>query len=517
MSTIPLPHDDSPRRRSPVPGIPSRASASRAATAAAPAHGATYFRELLLAAHVLTSIAVLLATYLQMPPSVSDWRHLQAQLLYAVITGLMITRLRTLTHLLYPSGVFMVYTYLAYFVKSAMLFDQDLYFRNWITLNSPLAHATLEDWASAIWLAAWGIVFFAAGYWAVGRFTRPSPEVPATRRQDTGGAVLWLLAAGAFMVLLRVFVTRTLGMGASYQASEKLFLIPGLAGFLSLFSLWGGRIVLTAAMAMSITARSKAGVAIAFLESLAMGALSTISTGSKSELMLLFVVIAVCVFLLRRSMNRTTFLGASLATAVVVIAVVFVYPAFHYYRYVRNDVDIISYLQQSKSEMGLTRGARDVLRRLNGCGLLTLVVSYYEIGGQRPELCLNYQPFIVRDLFGVPDRAVMGIGLGPFAGMLLLGGWTLFPLLAVGAGAVMRTIEAFIHRALPGIELRVTLLANITVWLLVFMMFSGHFIFDAKTMLGMLCGTAFCALVIEFGNAVHAGQRGLATQPRRFA
>lgn len=456
-------------------------------------------RDALLIAHLSISALAVLLTYRAIQAQSWSGTYLLGQLLYAGVCVVLILRLRSLDQLLRPSGFFVAYTYLAYFVKSVVyLFDPELYLRNWITLNSPLAHATLRDWSLAMAAAAGGLVLFCLGYWLSGS-ARAARQRPPSRPSSCPLAVL--LGCGALLVLLRVFVTWQLGVGASYDAARYVLLVPGLSGFLSLLSVWGGRMVIGAALAVAIARRSSFGVAAAAIEMLALGLLGTIATGSKSELLLAVVVVLAVSAAMRTLMPRRFWLGAA-AAGVVLAGVVFVYPAFHEYRYVRRETDVGTYLRRHRFEMGLAAGGKDVLRRLNGLEYLAMVVVYYEFNGARPPVQLNYQPFIRTRLFGVPEQIVTGLGVGPFGGLLLVGGWRLLPALCLLLGVLLRLLDNAVERTMVSRELRAAVMAVCSIAALNHLMFSGHFASLAKDLVAIVCSAACLATADRlFGNS----------------
>lgn len=444
-------------------------------------------KEILLLLHSLVLLGTFVMSYRLVQDEATRWLFLGGQLVFGMMIYYLIVTLRDLSHLFYPSGVMVLFAYAAYFLKALVyLVDDEMFFRNWITLRSPLAHATFRDWSVAVLTAACGLALLGAGYWVVARTRAPKRAFPPIRRASgPGNPLRQLLLAGAAMVLLRVFVTWVLGVGASFESSAKVFGFAGLAGFLQLFSLWGGRLVIATAFAVAATTRSAAGVMLALAEALALGALATIATGSKSEVLIPLVILALTAFMIRASVPQHLFQMSMAVVCGTLLVVVFMYPAFHDYRYVRQETSISAYLSDHLSEMGLVAGSKDILQRLSGLEYLTMVITYYELNGPPPEPQLNYQPFILGQVFGIPPSVTIGLGLGCFGGMLLVGGWSGFAPLALMLGAALRLLEDGIDRGIACHELRAACAATLAIWFIFQLMFSGQFPFAAKELVAL--------------------------------
>lgn len=462
-----------------------------------------FLKTLMFYAHSVVSLGIVLTSWRLVQGQPHSTLMLAGQLAFVGIFFYAIATLKDMSHLAYPSGLLFVFFYLAYFVKSFVyLIDPELFFRTWVTQRSPMAYATFGDWASAVTLAALATGLFGFGYMLVGALGVGRRTFPLLDARHEHGFVMWvMLALGAAYLLLRVFVTQYLKMGA-FNSESRLLLIPGLSGFLQMTSLWGGRMVFAAAFAFAAARKSFWGIAVVAAQVTAYGCVGTAATGSKSEIMLPFIVLALVAILLRKSMPQRLLIGSLTLTTVMVLATVVIYPAMHQYRYVRNEVDLVSYLSQHSDEIGLGAGGKDVLRRLNGLEILTMVVTYQELGGLAPEPKSNYQ-IDIRALYGLPPGIHMSVGAGVFGGLLFIGGAASLLMFGSGLlGAGVHAIEGGVDLCARSHQLRAAMLGTLAIWIINSLNFSGNFEFVAKEAVAIVCTGVLLLVMVQSSEAM---------------
>jgi hypothetical protein len=458
---------------------------SRCAQQESHSHRSIVTQSWLVAIHLLSSTALLYCATCELWGNDSAAPFIGGLVLYGAVILMLLLSITDLSVLSCPAGVFFGFSYFAYYIKSVVyLYGGEMFFKNWITIQSPLGNATQAEWGTASLAFGAGTILIATGYWLSTHCMRQGRAVvipvQCSAERNAKRKVHLLLWTGLALTFLRVIVTAFLGYGASFGGSETNLGVPGLGGFLQFFTMWGGRTAIAGAFAYALTARMPWAMACAAIEALCLGGLATISTGSKSELLLPLVILALTAFFLRRAVSSRVLTLWAAMIGISLLTVMYAYPAFHNYRYVRNEVGILDYLVNSSSEMGFYAGGEDILRRLNGLEYLTLVVTHFKQGGGAAPLAFDYQPFILEELFGISASIQLGLGIGCFGGLLMIGGWSLYPVLCVITGMLIKLIEALVVRCMDTPELQAAGLSVIAIWVTFVLMFAGDIAFSLK-------------------------------------
>lgn len=356
--------------------------------------------------------------------------------LYSLFMFIAISRLRTASDWISPVGLILGFGYVSFYVKICIYAQNEaFFFPYWMEEGAPFAEAKGE-WlrAFALFLCAQVLFFtgfcFSSGARGARRGVSRRPVSDKAPRRGRYNTCVKLLALGAVAIALRIVVTAVLGLG--HSAGEKphqIGEIPLLAGALQLGSLWGARVVLAAALAFALTSRKRLPVLLAVAETLAFGIASALTTGHRSELLIPVAIMAAIVLLLRKAASPGTVKGFAAVGILAVAAIMVVYPITHEYRYVMSDVNVAEYVaeQDISAEAGFSEGGLQVLRRLHGIEGLVNVLSHENQGGEMPPLSLlfetkTYDWFFTHDLMGVPDHAQIGLGVGLWGGLYLIGG-----------------------------------------------------------------------------------------------
>lgn len=459
-------------------------------------------RGTLLCGHAaLTALAVVMLVF--WPPDGSRNELFLALILaYSGLIAALIVRIDGPFRVSSLFGIAMSFTYVAYFVKVVIyLISPEFFFPDFISSGSPLGQATSHEWCTALGLFFMGTVgmvlgAYLAGNWGLGRGHAVAAEWSPMQSQRQRRIVTQFLLMGAAMVVFRWFATAILGLGASYSESEMILGFAGVAGTIQLFTLWGGRLIVATACGAALATGRWSVLGMAFLELLLFGGLSTIYTGSKSEVLLPLVIVAIVTVRLRSEINRKVYRVLMLGAAAGLLVVVSVYPAFHEYRYLRFDMTIDSYLAEYREQMRIEQGLQQVTRRLTGMEGLVMVTTYLAHGYPAPPLGLNYGDFFTYEVWGIPSQMGIGLEMGFLGGILAIGGP--FGLLAASVflGFAFRIMDHMLERFSSNSAARQALHATLAVWLLVFLLFSGNLLANVKELFSIGLGALVVRIVI---------------------
>jgi hypothetical protein len=187
--------------------------------------------------------------------------------------------------------------------------------------------------------------------------------------------------------------------------------------------------------------------------------------------------------------------------AVVVVAVLVIYPAFREYRYLRQHVGAVAHLRENRSQMDVMDGAAQITERAVGMEGLALAVAYRNQDGQPPPLGLQYQTFITYHVYGAPGNVAIGLEIGLFGGALLIAGpWALVAA-SLAVGMACRWTESLLAGSVARPELRGSYQAAAAIWLLHFLMFSGNLVMLAKEVLCMVLAAFVVRYAIRWSAA----------------
>ncbi len=430
----------------------------------------------------LTVLAVLLLAFWP-PEGSANELFLGLILLYSAVIAVLLQRLHGLSQLFSVYGIATSFTYVAYFVKVVIyLVNPDFFFPDFISSGSPLGQATANEWCAAFGFFLLGTMGMTLGAYLGRNWRLPVGDVAVDAKGSSrqGQKLIPLLALGMAAVVARWFATAILGLGALYSENDVVLGFAGVAGAIQLSTLWGGRLIVATACGAALVAGRWTAVCIALTELLLFGCLSTLYTGSKSEILIPILIVGIVTVHLRPKIDRQMYRFLMLAAVAGLLLIVVIYPAFHTYRYIRQEVTIQSYFAEYGAQMEVGQGLQQVTRRLTGMEGLVIATTYRALGYPSPSPSLKYGDFFTYDMWGIPTNMGIGLEIGFYGGTLTIGGPLCLLAASIIFGFMCSLIDHLAERFSARVEAREALHGTLAVWMLAFLLFSGDLLAGVK-------------------------------------
>ncbi|MCL4190257.1 MAG: hypothetical protein KJZ87_00825 [Thermoguttaceae bacterium] len=430
----------------------------------------------------LTVLAALMLAFWP-PEGSANELFLGLILLYSAVIAVLLQRIQGLSQLFSVFGIATSFTYVAYFVKVVIyLVNPDFFFPDFISSGSPLGQATANEWCAAFGFFLLGTMGMTLGAYLGRNWRLPASGV----KDDAQGSLrqrrmlIPFLALGMATVVARWFATAILGLGALYSENDVVLGFAGVAGAIQLSTLWGGRLILATACGAALVAGRWTAICIALTELLLFGCLSTLYTGSKSEILIPLLIVGIVTVHLRPRIDRQMYRFLMLAAAAGLLLIVAIYPAFHTYRYIRQEVTIQSYFSEYGAQMEVGQGLQQVTRRLTGMEGLVIATTYRALGYPSPSPSLKYGDFFTYDMWGIPTNMGIGLEIGFYGGTLAIGGPLCLLAASIVFGFACSLIGRLAERFSARVEAREALHGTLAVWMLAFLLFSGDLLAGVK-------------------------------------
>jgi hypothetical protein len=474
-----------------------------------------HVRHLLLLLHLIVTTWLVILIFVDNNGFDTSFMVLPAVFVYCVTLALQILKLKKIQDFLTPLGIVSSFFYLVFYIKFLILHcNKSFYFPSWIYIDSPLYFAS-HEWGDAF-------VFFVCAYLLFILFYKLSmghcsSRFIAERSVQAGGGaskrVLMkfsrqFIILGFMILAFRYIATQFLGLGQSVGSETNLLNVPYLGGIIQLFTLWGGRLVLATAFALSLATNSRNIIYTAAALNIFYGIISMISTGSKAELLVPVLIISTILFFNKDRANRFVKKTILYGAFILFVVGVLLYPAMHNYRYVKKEISAIEYLLANSENMNVYVGLSQIVARLTGLEGFANILSYNNRLGRLPQLSLNYQPYVVYQLFGISKHVKIGIGVGIIGGAYLIGGLYGLFLFSCMFGIVCGKLYYFQRKSNVLWSAKISFVVVSYLILLNMLLFSGNLLFDFKQIFVFVITFYFIKrlLNVKF-EKVHQGYR----------